>query len=165
MKPFECYKYNWKSNSSVTWYGAGKLHDSWTGKSTENNGSFPRVTFVSGLKIRELGEVMDCQVSYLRRCWGMSWIKVNMRPQHRYPRFCYISKVRHNPVRVWVPDQCSCSLTQHNKPPHSFPVSPDATKMDTTSVGILCSCRRCWQSGGCYKSTGDPHHWPVGCDK
>lgn len=28
-------------------------------KPTENKGSFPRVTFVSGLKIRELGEVMD----------------------------------------------------------------------------------------------------------
>lgn len=39
-------------------------------KSTENKGSFLRVTSASGLNTRELGEVMDCQVSYLRRCWG-----------------------------------------------------------------------------------------------
>lgn len=32
-------------------------------KSTEHKGSFPRVTFVSGLRIRELGDVMDRQVS------------------------------------------------------------------------------------------------------
>lgn len=29
-------------------------------KSTDNKGSFSRVTFVSVLKIRVLGEVMDC---------------------------------------------------------------------------------------------------------
>ena len=36
-------------------------------KSTENKRNSCRVTFVSGLKTRELGEVLDCQVSYLKR--------------------------------------------------------------------------------------------------
>lgn len=39
-------------------------------KSIGKKGSFLRVTSVSGLNIRELGEVIGCQVSYLRRCWG-----------------------------------------------------------------------------------------------
>lgn len=95
----------------------------------------------------------------------MPWVKVSARPQHGYRRFCYISKVRHSPVRVWVPDHCSCSLIQHNNPSQSFPANPDATKIGSASVGILCSCWRCCQRAGCYKSTGDPHHWPVGCDK
>lgn len=37
-------------------------------KPTENKRSSCRVTFALGLKTRELGEVLDCQVSYLRRC-------------------------------------------------------------------------------------------------
>lgn len=39
-------------------------------KSIGKKGSFLRVTSVSRLNIRELGEVIGCQVSYLRRCWG-----------------------------------------------------------------------------------------------
>lgn len=32
-------------------------------------------------------------------------------------------------------------------------------------MGILCSCWLCCPRAGCYQSTGDAHHWPVGGDR
>lgn len=40
IKPFACYKHNWESNSSVTCYGPGKLHGSWTGQIHWKQGKF-----------------------------------------------------------------------------------------------------------------------------
>lgn len=65
------------------------------------------MTFVLGLKTRELCEVMECQVSYLRKrrenLKHIPWVNMSARPQQGYLRFCYISKVRHNQIRSLSP--------------------------------------------------------------